>query len=67
MDCIPVILGIIAAVLGVYMTVNPEKCIRKNAENDPDAAGSIRKGGIIILVCGIIMIAVGIIRIVVLK
>lgn len=63
MDSISVILGIVASVLGVYMAVNPEKCIRKNAENDPDAARSIRRGGIVIIVCGIIMIAAGIIPI----
>lgn len=60
---IPVILGIISSVLGVYLTVNSRKCIGKKAENDPNAEGSIRKGGIIIIICGIIMIAAGIIQI----
>ena len=60
---IPIILGCIILVMGIFMVACPKMCTKKEMRDDPDAVAKTRKAGVSEIVCGILVIALGFWRI----
>lgn len=43
-------------VLGLIMTVFPKKCTREDLREDPTQVAKLRKGGIVMMICGALLI-----------
>ena len=58
-DYIPIILGCIILVMGIFMVACPKMCTKKELRDDPNAVAKVRKSGITEIVCGICIIGLG--------
>lgn len=47
-------------ILGLVMTVIPKQCTKKEFRDDPSQVAKIRKNGIGIMICGVLLIVVNI-------
>ena len=59
-DLMPLILGGIMILLGTYMTTNPVKATKKELREDKNAVKKIKRNGFIEIICGIVLIILGI-------
>ena len=60
-DRIPVFLGAVILILGLFMAIAPKSAAKKEFRDDEEQVKKIRRNGIIMLVLGIAVIIVGLI------
>ncbi len=60
-DKIPVFLGAVILILGLFMAIAPKSATKKEFRDDEDQVKKIRRNGIIMIVLGIAVIIVGLI------
>ena len=61
-DLLPFLCGGAIFVLGILMTVMPKLMTKKEMRDDPAAVAKVRKGGIIEIICGIIICILAFLR-----
>ena len=59
-DLMPIIFGGLMILLGTYMTTNPVKATKKEFREDKNAVKKIKRNGFIEIICGIVLIILGI-------
>jgi hypothetical protein len=61
-DLIPFFLGGMMFLLGLFMFISPVKATKEEFRNDEKKVSNTKKSGIIVVFCGIAVIAIGIMR-----
>ena len=61
-DMIPLFCGGVIFVLGLLMVAMPKQMTKKEMRDDPAIVEKTRKSGIIELVCGVLIVVIGISR-----
>lgn len=59
-DLMPIIFGGLMILLGLYMTINPKNATKKELRNDDNVVKKTKKNGFIEILCGIVVIILGI-------
>lgn len=61
-DLIPFICGVLMLGLGAFMTICPKQSTKKNKREDENEVAKVKKSGIILIVCSIVLCIFGFIR-----
>ena len=48
------------ALLGLVMVIAPKPCTKKELREDPEQVGKVRKSGVIIMICGVLLIVLNV-------
>jgi uncharacterized membrane protein YfcA len=59
-DKIPIFLGAIILLMGIFMAVSPKNAAKKEFRENENELQKVRKSGFIMIVCGIITIVIGV-------
>ena len=62
-DFIPIILGAVVFGLGLFMSINPKACTKKELQQDSKALAKTKSNGSVLGACGVTMIIIGIAKI----
>ncbi len=61
-DLIPFFLGVMMLGLGGFMAVFPKQSTKKNKREDENEVANVKRSGIILIVCSIVLCGLGFIR-----
>ena len=57
-EMMEMVFGLLALGLGIYMAVAPKSATKKEMRDDPAAVAKTRKSGIIVTICGLLLVVV---------
>ena len=60
-DMIKIVFALIALGCGIYMVICPKLATKKEMRDDPEVVAKTRKSGIIITVCGILLVVLNVV------